>query len=133
MGGEDVSAAGAKAGARLAKSREMAKGRDRKPAEPAWEAPALDAGGGGFLVTVDDEHLKRERDKARELRASAWWKRRRSDGVCHYCGRRVGAKVLTMDHVVPLIRGGRSTKGNVVPACKECNAKKKHRLAFELE
>ena len=38
-----------------------------------------------------------------------------------------------MDHVVPLIRGGRSTKGNVVPACKECNAKKRHRLAFELE
>ena len=70
MGGEDVSVAGAKAGARLAKSREMAKGRDRKPADPTWVSPALDAGGSGFLVTVDDEHLKRERAKARELRAS---------------------------------------------------------------
>ncbi len=39
--------------------------------------------------------------------------------------------MLTMDHVVPIIRGGRSTKGNVVPACKSCNAKKKHRLAWE--
>ena len=38
-----------------------------------------------------------------------------------------------MDHLVPLIRGGRSTKGNLVPACKECNTKKKHQLAFEGE
>jgi 5-methylcytosine-specific restriction enzyme A len=38
---------------------------------------------------------------------------------------------LTMDHLVPLIRGGRSTKGNLVPACKPCNTKKKHQLVFE--
>jgi len=29
-----------------------------------------------------------------------------------------------MDHLVPLGRGGRSIRGNVVPACKECNTKK---------
>jgi 5-methylcytosine-specific restriction protein A len=38
-----------------------------------------------------------------------------------------------MDHVVPLVRGGRSTRGNVVPACKTCNTDKKHRLAWERE
>ena len=38
-----------------------------------------------------------------------------------------------MDHVVPLIRGGKSTKGNVVPACKVCNNKKKHLLPSEWE
>jgi 5-methylcytosine-specific restriction endonuclease McrA len=38
-----------------------------------------------------------------------------------------------MDHLVPLIRGGRSTKGNLVPACKDCNVAKKHKLAFEIE
>jgi 5-methylcytosine-specific restriction enzyme A len=87
----------------------------------------------GFLVEVDDETLRRERAKARELRQSAWWKRRRSSGVCHYCGRNVGARALTMDHLVPLVRGGRSNKGNVVPACKECNSDKKHKLLFEWE
>lgn len=86
-----------------------------------------------FLVEVSDEQLRRERAKARELRASQWWKRRRAAGVCHYCGRQVGAKALTMDHLVPLIRGGRSTKGNIVPACKDCNTRKKHQLAFEWE
>ncbi len=85
----------------------------------------------GFLVEVDEETLRRERAKARELRSSAWWKRKRSSGVCHYCGKNVGAKALTMDHLVPLVRGGRSNKGNLVPACKDCNNEKKHQLAFE--
>lgn len=87
----------------------------------------------GFLIEVSDAELRRERAKARELRASTWWKRRCSTGVCHYCERNVGAKALTMDHLVPLIRGGRSNKGNLVPACKECNDKKKYKLAFEFE
>jgi len=38
-----------------------------------------------------------------------------------------------MDHVVPLIRGGKSKKGNVVAACKECNSKKKYLLPLEWE
>lgn len=84
-----------------------------------------------FFVPVDDEHVRRERAKARELRDSQWWKRRRSSGICHYCGKNVGVKALTMDHVVPIIRGGHSTHGNVVPACKDCNNAKKHSLPTE--
>jgi len=38
-----------------------------------------------------------------------------------------------MDHKVPIIRGGKSVKGNLVPCCKPCNDKKKHKLAFEWE
>lgn len=38
-----------------------------------------------------------------------------------------------MDHIVPIIRGGRSTKGNVVAACKACNTKKKYLLPMEWE
>lgn len=86
----------------------------------------------GFLIDVDDATIRRERAKARELRQSQWWKRRCSTGVCHYCGQQVGAKALTMDHLVPIIRGGKSTKGNLVPACKNCNNKKKYDLAWEI-
>ena len=84
-----------------------------------------------FLVEVDDATIRRERAKARELRASQWWKRRCSSGVCHHCGEQVGAKALTMDHLIPIVRGGRSTKGNVVPACKPCNTARKYRLPFD--
>ena len=86
-----------------------------------------------FIVSVSEEEIRRERQKARELRASQWWKRRRSSGLCHYCGNRFSPRSLTMDHIVPIARGGKSTKGNVVPACRDCNTKKKHRLLMEWE
>jgi len=86
-----------------------------------------------YYAPVDPGVLKRERAKARALRQSPWWKRRIADGVCHYCRRRVGHRHLTMDHLVPLGRGGRTTRGNVVPACKTCNTKKQSLVPVEWE
>jgi len=40
---------------------------------------------------------------------------------------------ITMDHLVPLSRGGLSTKDNLVPSCKSCNNKKKSMLSLEWE
>lgn len=84
-----------------------------------------------YLREVDDDTLRREKARARELRQSAWWRRRIATGLCHYCRRAVGAKALTLDHVVPLVRGGRSIRANMVPACKDCNSKKQSLLAWE--
>ncbi|MCK6556389.1 HNH endonuclease [Candidatus Binatia bacterium] len=84
-----------------------------------------------WIPVLSPEEIRRERAKARALRTSQWWKRRIAQGICHYCGKQVPPRELTMDHLVPLIRGGRSNKGNLVPACKECNTSKKHHLAFE--
>lgn len=86
-----------------------------------------------FISPVTADDIRREKAKARELRASAWWKRRLSAGRCGYCGRPTPPRELTMDHRVPLVRGGRSTKGNVVPACKACNSAKKYLLPAEWE
>lgn len=85
-----------------------------------------------FLVEVSEEQIRRERQKARELRASQWWKRKRAAGLCHHCGAKFAPADLTMDHLVPVVRGGQSTKGNLVPSCKACNSARKHRLPFEL-
>ena len=84
-----------------------------------------------FIVDVDESHVRRERAKARELRQSQWWKNKRGEGRCHYCRARLPAKSLTMDHVVPIIRGGKTTKSNVVACCKPCNDKKKYMLPLE--
>jgi 5-methylcytosine-specific restriction endonuclease McrA len=86
-----------------------------------------------IFITVDEEHIKREKAKARELRNSPWWKRKRSNGICYYCGKRYKPSELTMDHLVPVVRGGKSSPGNLVPACKECNNKKKYLLPMEWE
>ena len=82
---------------------------------------------------VGEEHIRREKEAARRLRKTQWWRNRIGRGVCHYCQLQVGKDQLTMDHVVPLSRGGRSKKGNVVPCCKECNNRKKSMLPIEWE
>lgn len=86
-----------------------------------------------FAYDLESEDLKRERHRARELRETQWWKRRLAKGVCQYCKRPTPSKELTMDHIVPVSRGGKSTKGNVVPCCKECNNAKKQLLPMEWE
>jgi 5-methylcytosine-specific restriction endonuclease McrA len=50
---------------------------------------------------------------------------------CQYCGRTPPREELTIDHVVPLSRGGRTTWDNVVLACVRCNSKKGSRLPEE--
>lgn len=45
----------------------------------------------------------------------------RDDWTCQYCGSKT---TLTIDHVVPRSRGGRSTWENVVLACQCCNSQK---------
>lgn len=47
---------------------------------------------------------------------------------CAYCG--CGGD-LTMDHVVPLIRGGRHSVGNIIPACRSCNSSKGRKFIIE--
>lgn len=78
-------------------------------------------------------HIKREKQKARELRHSSWWKNKIASGICYYCGRKFKPSELTMDHVMPLSRGGHSEKINIVACCKECNTKKKSLLPVEWE
>ena len=77
------------------------------------------------IDSVDERIIRAERAKARKLRSSRWWQQKTSSGTCYYCNAKVGYKNLTMDHVIPLARGGRSTKDNLVPCCRECNNKKK--------
>jgi 5-methylcytosine-specific restriction protein A len=84
-----------------------------------------------FIISVTEEEIKKEKLKAQELRKTQWWKRKRAEGVCYFCGKKVPPKELTMEHVVPIIRGGTTSKGNLVPACKECNSKKKYLLPIE--
>ena len=86
-----------------------------------------------FMITTPPEKVRGEKEKARALRKTQWWQRQIAKGVCYYCGKPTPPGELTMDHLVPLIRGGRSTRGNVAPACKSCNNRKKYMLPIEWE
>jgi 5-methylcytosine-specific restriction protein A len=73
----------------------------------------------------DPKRIKKEREKAQKMKKSQWWLTQLNRGICHYCEQKFSAAQLTMDHVVPLARGGTSTAGNIVPACRNCNRDKK--------
>ncbi len=45
----------------------------------------------------------------------------RHDHKCAYCG---SPNDITMDHVIPISRGGRHVAENLVPACRPCNSRK---------
>jgi 5-methylcytosine-specific restriction enzyme A len=83
-------------------------------------------------IKKDPRHVAREKLKAKALRTSQWWRNHIAKGVCAYCQGTFAPNELTMDHVVPLARGGRSIKSNVVPCCQTCNATKKYWTPAEI-
>ena len=74
---------------------------------------------------TDPARIQRERDKARKFKKTQSWQIAVNRGLCHYCEKKFPPGDLTLDHVVPLARGGKSVAGNMVPACRECNRSKK--------
>ena len=63
---------------------------------------------------------KNGRDKLRTK-----WKQQQKP--CAYCG----APADTIDHVMPLVRGGTNYEGNLLPACRRCNSSKSGKTIIE--
>lgn len=55
----------------------------------------------------------------------------RDDLTCQYCVKKFSPQDLTLDHVLPRSRGGKSTWDNLVAACYKCNHKKDDRTPDE--
>lgn len=55
----------------------------------------------------------------------------RDDYTCQYCGVQPGKEHLTMDHILPRSRGGRTDWENVATACAPCNRRKGNRTPEE--
>ncbi len=51
----------------------------------------------------------------------------KTDGICHYCA----SSAETIDHMVPLSRGGSNDIENLIGACKKCNGDKGNATAEE--
>ena len=85
-----------------------------------------------YHYEMNEQVIKREKAAARDLRKSRWWQTKIATlATCHYCAKALKKEECTMDHVVPIVRGGRSTRGNVVISCKDCNNQKKDRLIMD--
>ncbi len=58
---------------------------------------------------------------------------RRDKNTCQYCGKMLVGQEITIDHILPSSRGGKSNFTNCVVACKPCNNKKNNRTPIEAE
>ena len=56
---------------------------------------------------------------------------RRDNWMCQYCGTQLPTSKLTVEHVVPVSRGGKTTWNNCVSACRSCNERKADRTPAE--
>lgn len=56
----------------------------------------------------------------------------RDDYRCQYCYQRFSERELTLDHVKPVVRGGKKTWENIVAACMRCNQRKSDRTPEEV-
>lgn len=73
-------------------------------------------------VAQDQRRRARIRDLPSTLTDAEWSIIKQIYGnKCAYCHRK---RPLTMDHVVPISKGGPHTADNVVPACRSCNSRK---------
>jgi 5-methylcytosine-specific restriction endonuclease McrA len=48
----------------------------------------------------------------------------RDEYLCQYCGTHVTDQSATLDHVLPVSKGGKTTWENSATACKPCNYRK---------
>jgi 5-methylcytosine-specific restriction protein A len=85
-----------------------------------------------YYQPASDAHKKKQRQLARDLKKTNWWNQQLQKGQCFYCEIEFTAAELTMDHKVPVARGGLSNKSNIVVCCKECNTKKRHFTPTEM-
>lgn len=58
---------------------------------------------------------------------------KRDGRLCYLCGIKVKWREVTLDHVIPLARGGAHTANNLRVACGPCNYRKQHRLLDEYQ
>ncbi len=56
----------------------------------------------------------------------------RDNYKCHYCGQKVNENNATLDHKIPLSKGGTNSKDNLVVCCFECNSIKRGKTLEEV-
>lgn len=52
---------------------------------------------------------------------------------CQYCGKKPGTSNLTLDHILPKSKGGKTTWENIVISCIPCNTKKADKFLYETD
>ncbi len=92
------------------------------------------ARGVGFTIQLPEVIVLQRYDRVpiRSMKCSRRNLLKRDSLTCQYCNQHFRANELTVDHVVPKSRGGRTDWRNCVIACRKCNHRKGNGLLQEL-
>lgn len=53
---------------------------------------------------------------------------KRTNGICACCGKKLTVKTMTIEHVIPISRGGYDSEINTIALCEQCNQDKSNML-----
>ena len=81
------------------------------------------------ILAIKGAKADRQRISERRRNSRALFKR--DNYMCAYCGHYFHERDLTVDHVMPVSRGGNSGWENLISACSPCNNKKRDRTPEE--
>lgn len=56
----------------------------------------------------------------------------KDDPHCRYCRGRVHRRNATLDHIIPVSKGGEHTEANLVLCCATCNSRKSDSTVLEI-
>lgn len=82
-------------------------------------------------MTRDFEKRVRLAKEASKMRQRARARMHRRHPKCWYCGRSISLESATVDHIIPLSKGGKDHRRNYALACSACNNRKGNRLLSE--
>lgn len=82
----------------------------------------------GKAIAAIQVSRRRTISKQGDLTPNQWLSIKYQSPICPMCGRFVECENLTLDHIIPVSKGGQHTRSNVQPLCRSCNARKGNRV-----
>ena len=70
-------------------------------------------------------------DDPRQIVEFVWAVRSSLETQCFYCGTPLFGKIIHLDHIVPLSRGGKHAVSNLCASCPSCNLRKSNKTPEE--
>ena len=95
------------------------------------ENPIVKQQEGVHRITNYYRHRSNEKIEGADRFTLEDYKKLYSASTCYYCGKPLGEKEKTVDHKIPISRGGTNSLDNLVISCNFCNIQKKDKTEEE--
>ena len=97
-----------------------------------WEGKAIRSVSGAIQLPATLRLRNHVRFFRKHIVFSKAMVKKRDNYICQYCGTKPSRLQTTIDHVIPVSKGGQSSYENCVMACYPCNNKKNDRLLSQI-